>query len=584
MSLEARISARLVGTEPESRTRPLGGAWFTGRALSDGRWLALIAVVFYLVVFFATLGFPLATPVAALDEQLNYYQIARNFVTYGVLNSGFLQDLSTSSNPAHHPYVYNHMPPGPELLIAAFSAVAGERFVVVRLALMLGFVGGVACFFAFARLVLQRGGVAGAGYAVVFVTGASALFTMSHPAHALSLLFTFFPVVALDRYYSGGRRVWLGLAIAVAFVGSIYAVTPVFLSILLSWALFSMLGLVRIDRRHFVALVAAGAAGIVLHLVQVMVFLGPAVFAQELRITLSNRAFGVPSAEEVMSFYRSHGIVLNGIHELSASRLARALNQALRFPGRSFVVGLGLLFVASRLLVPSRGSSDRTAITWLVRLTTAILATISLGFVMFPAYGADYGLAGLNEFLLALGAVAVVGLVIREVVTTWQSGATDVRRGAAAVVLVVALVVTAAGVGRIQTQNVQSFVTMARQPSPWAPLTELSERLPGRIVMTNAYPITAGFFTREAAFGGCGPRAFTADGRPNPTGCHAAFIRGFDGQGVRPTHFILFRDTLYISFSRCLGECLDRLYDELTRRHERLFETRLFSVFALKEG
>ena len=195
-----------------------------------------------------------------------------------------------------------------------------------------GFVGGVACFFAFARLVLQRGGVAGAGYAVVFVTGASALFTMSHPAHALSLLFTFFPVVALDRYYSGGRRVWLGLAIAVAFVGSIYAVTPVFLSILLSWALFSMLGLVRIDRRHFVALVAAGAAGIVLHLVQVMVFLGPAVFAQELRITLSNRAFGVPSAEEVMSFYRSHGIVLNGIHELSASRLARALNQALRFP------------------------------------------------------------------------------------------------------------------------------------------------------------------------------------------------------------------------------------------------------------
>ena len=117
-----------------------------------------------------------------------------------------------------------------------------------------------------------------------------------------------------------------------------------------------------------------------------------------------------------------------------------------------------------------------------------------------------------------------------------------------------------------------------------AELPEIGRLLKGKVVMTNVYPTTASFFTREAAFGGCEMAAFRADGSVDPSACHAAFIKGY-GRGVRvnATHAVLFRD-LFTGFTQCLGECLQKLAARLDRHHNKLFETGLFTIYALKEN
>ena len=102
--------------------------------------------------------------------------------------------------------------------------------------------------------------------------------------------------------------------------------------------------------------------------------------------------------------------------------------------------------------------------------------------------------------------------------------------------------------------------------------------------MTNVYPTTASFFTREAAFGGCEMAAFRSDGSVDPLECHAAFIKGH-GRGVRvnPTHAILFRG-LFTGFTLCLEDCLEKLEVRLAQHHAKVFETKLFTIYALKEN
>ena len=528
---------------------------------------------------------------ASVDEQLSYYQVARSFVTYGS-ELGVPARFVDEPNAAHHPYVYDHMPPGAEIFIALFFKVFGERLALLRLVFAMLFLIGIAYFFRFARLIFERQGLVGEGYAVLFLSGGLVLRTMDHPAHSLSPFFAFFPIVALDRYYRTGKRRHYALAIAATLAASIYTPTTIFISLLIGWAMLSVLRLVRIDGRHLATLVAVGVSGILFHLLQVMLFLGPTVFFKELSITLSNRAFGVPSADAVSAFYRAHDIVLNGLHSVNLSRLIASLNQSFRFPGRAFVVALGLVLLLWRA-VDSAGVRSATGAAagghpsavgtpgWLIRLTLAMTAVIVPTFVMFPAFAADYGLGGLNELLLAIVAIAVVACAVREIAGIAASASLQERvgRGLVAIALVASLV----AVARTQALNLITIIRTTTAPNPYAELASIGDHLHGRIVMTNAYPITAGFFTQEASFGGCGLAAFGSDGSVDASRCHTAFIRGYARTPlIRPTHFLLFRG-LYVNFSRCTGDCLDTLRQRVAAHHPAIFETELFTIFALKE-
>jgi hypothetical protein len=537
-------------------------------------------------------------PVATVDEQLIYYQTARNFVQYGFLNSGFLHDLSTSSNPAHHPYIYSHMPAGPEVFIALLMKVVGERWALIRLVFAAIFFVGVAYFLRFVHLVLERHGLTGAGYALLFLSPFTVLHAIDHPAYSAFPLFLFFPVMALQRYYATGRVVHYWLALAGVFVASMYAVTLTFILFCMAWSLLWLLGLVRLDFRHVAAMTLVGASGILLHILQGMWFMGSGVFFEELRITLSNRMFGEPSVEEVMAFYRAHDIVLHGTHHFDIFRSLVSINRAIRFPGRLALVLLAFVTITSGILrvglsdrTTPTSTSARTSVSLIARLLVWAVFSILIPLALFPAYTADYGLQGLGEFLLAVVAVAVIAYATRElfaVVRGLQSTRGPGKgwlRSLALVVVVVAVFLGGFGMlARTQQVNLKFMVPAHLAANPNAKLLEIGRLVKGRIIMTNVYPTTVSFFTQEAAFGGCELAGFGSDGSVDPARCHAAFIKGY-GRGVslKPTHAVLFRD-LFTGFTLCLQDCLEKLEARLDQHHDKVFETKLFTIYALKEN
>ena len=137
---------------------------------------------------------------------------------------------------------------------------------------------------------------------------------------------------------------------------------------------------------------------------------------------------------------------------------------------------------------------------------------------------------------------------------------------------------------RTQQVNLKAMVPAHLATNPNAELLEIGRLLKGRITMTNVYPITASFFTQEAAFGGCEMAAFGSDGSVDPAGCHAAFIKGYGrGVSVNPTHAILFR-SLFTGFTQCLEDCLEKLEARLDHHHDKVFEAKLFTIYALREN
>ena len=56
-----------------------------------------------------------------------------NYLRFGFGNSLLLQDVSSSPDPADHPYVYNHMPPGPDIATALVRKATGDDFRLTRL-------------------------------------------------------------------------------------------------------------------------------------------------------------------------------------------------------------------------------------------------------------------------------------------------------------------------------------------------------------------------------------------------------------------------------------------------------------------
>src|SRR5213594_3271605 len=193
----------------------LFGGW-----VCSGRWLAIVVGSVLVLIFLASLlpsVFRSAyfSPIATVDEQLMYYQAARTFNEYGFLNSYLLQDFSTSSNPAHHPFVYNHMPPGPEIFTALLTRVFGEQYRLIRMIFLGIFLVGLVCYFRFARLMLRGFNLTGEGFAILFIPPAVMFHMMDHPAYSPFPFLAFFPLVSLHSYYESGKRSQHYLALGV---------------------------------------------------------------------------------------------------------------------------------------------------------------------------------------------------------------------------------------------------------------------------------------------------------------------------------------------------------------------------------
>src|SRR5207245_1632534 len=266
-------------------------------------------------------------------------------------------DFSTSSDPADHPYVYNHMPPGPENTVALLLKASAGSYRVVRVAFWILFLAGTFCYFRLAGLVLNNVGLDGAGYTVLFFSPFIWLRAMDDPLYAPFPLFAFLPLVLLDSYYRTSCRGYFYSMLGVGFLSSIYLDYLSSAVVVYCWIFLYLTRLLRVDGRHLLIFLGVMGCGFVAHLFQNFLYLGPSVFARELIITATNRTVGVPSKAALKEFYEGLGVVHHGSTPIILRALLSNIRYGFELPGNS---PLRLAAMASVALVLSMSSGRDT--------------------------------------------------------------------------------------------------------------------------------------------------------------------------------------------------------------------------------
>jgi len=568
-----------------------------------GRVLSIAVFAILSLIFLSSLSrLPYYSPVTNVEEVALYYTSAQNFVKYGFGSSGWLPDYSTSLDPEDHPYVYNHMPPGPDIFIALLLKASAGSYVVVRIVFWLLFLGGVTCYFRFLAVILARLDLKGAGYAVVFLSPLSVLRTMDDPQYAMFLLLTFAPLIALNSYYRTGAGWLLSITLGVGLLSSVYLDYLSLFVVIFCWIFLWLTGLVRLDTRHMSAFLVIVTFGVVLHLLQNLLYLGPRLFIQELGMTLGNRTVGVPTKAELRQFYQSIGMVHHGVTALNPRALLLQVVRVLVFPGFLLVVlgGLGCLVwtIFQRLSRAGHGTLvvvDRetaTAISYFSALSVWIVGTLILPMLMFPALTQEYGLTGtgVHLYFVAIGAVAIVLYVIRQVARRWSSA-----DGWLIVGLLVVIVLTGLGLRLVIRWDIRELREALSEFRTFrsAELSDIRTDFAGQVFMTNINPVTVGFFAQAAGHGVCGLASLPEAGDVDVSTCHVSYMRRREHYAhLRPRYFF-FSHYLMPGFSDCLpsemlpllerggDDCMDLMHDRLSERFQRIYINDLFEVFDL---
>jgi len=311
-------------------------------------------------------------------------------------------------------------------------------------------------------------------------------------------------------------------------------------------------------------------------LLQTVLVVGWRMFAKEIWFTLTNRAIGIPTHEELREFYERLGLVLFGGHVFSAERFKQTLWLAFWFPGRLVVAVVLSVILLVSLMRQRRVGGSGECVEWATnvgKIGLWIGIPIVTPLIMFPAYAPDYGLYGTNEFLVAIFVVFAMATAFRLVRSIgyplWMK---HLSTGL--------LVIAALWIVNLQAR---SFAVLAAGNADWmvqSPEQEgfgwVAEHLKGQVVMTNVDRIVVGFFTRESAYGGCHRGSLPPD-RIEPDRC---FVRSFKlnpsaGLPV-PSAFVWYG--FGQAFCRA-QECITR--EEIARRYPTLFESKRLAVFDL---
>ena len=575
------------------------------------RLLALIILCVLSLMFLGSVvTFPYYSPVTNVEEVTLFYTSAGNLVKYGFLNSGFLPDYSTSSRPVDHPYVYNHMPPGPDIFIAVMLKVTGGSYRLVRLVFWAMFLAGMVCYFRFGELILQRFGVSGAGYAILLISPSMILHTFDDPVYAAFPLLGFLPLLTQQAYYRTGRWWYLASTLGVGLVSAVYLDYLTLLMVSWCWGLLYFTQLLQLRLRHLVAFAGVIVGGLVLHLAQNFLYLGQELFFRELGMTISNRITGLPTKDELKAFYQTHGLVHHGASPLNVLGFLYHLWLGITFPGRLplavtavvatvWVVGRNARWETDHQSVTIVAGFEMPALWRFAVLWGWVVGTILLPMVMLPAFTTEYGIhgTGLHWYFLGIGATASVLYGVRTVVDEMPREMRSTLSQNFFNVLLALVVLGLLGnvVWRVVTYQLGQFHIAAAvyREAKFYKLDEIRQRFSGEVFMTNINPVLVGFFAGEAGHGACELASLPEAGDIDPSRCHVSYVRQQEYyRAVRPRYFFFFRE-LFPGFSECLpsayfpmlqkggDKCFEAMQERLAARFQRVVDTGLFEVYDL---
>jgi len=612
---ERKIAVLAALTGLDIRRETDGYSIRVGSLLATPARLLVLFVLIALSLRFlgSVVAFPYYSPVTNVEEVALFYTSAENFAKYGFLNSAFLPDYSTSSRALDHPYIYSHMPPGPDIFVALLLKLMPEGYRLVRVVFWAVFLAGMVCFFRFAELILKEFGVTGAGYAILLISPFMILRTFDDPVYAAFPLLGFLPLLTLQEYYRTGQRWYLSVTIGVGLLSAVYLDYLTLLVVSWCWGLLYFTQLLRLKLRHLLAFAAAIVGGLVLHLVQNFLYLGEELFFRELWMTISNRITGLPTQDELKTFYQANGLVHHGAAQLNARSFFNHLRLGVDFPGLMSLVAAAAIAMAWVVGRNCRLGVDRQSLTIVrgtetlafesdlkrfVALWAWVVGTILLPMIMFPAFTQEYGIhgTGLHMYFLGIGVTtsvlygmrAAVRQVPREGSVHWK----HVRN-----VLLVLIVLGLLGqvvwrLVKVQIGDFRTAVASYRE-AKFYKLEEIRRSFSGEVFMTNINPVVIGFFAKEAGHGVCELSSLPEAGDIDPGKCRVSYMRQHEYyRTVRPRYFFFFRE-LFPGFSRCqpstynptLGDgedtCYEAMQKRLADRFRRVTDMGYFKVYDL---
>jgi hypothetical protein len=402
-----------------------------------GNSLAIFLVAYLYLQFLVALArFEYFGPITNIEETAYSWNIGRNFAQYGFMRTLFLQDVSHSPFKEDHPYTYNHQPPGLDVITGLILRIFPENFRVLRLIFSLVFVVGMGVYFAFANLILRRYGAPIAGYTILFFSGWAMMQGFDKQTSYYHPLMIFGPLMLFYVAITRSSRLYFAGALLMTLAASFMMDYVVLAAMIWCWIFLALTKILPVTWKHASAFVAVCVLGVLLHLVQNMLFLGWPTFIQELTITIGNRAIGYPTMDQVRDFYAQIGLVHHGARPPEPGVLMHQLVRQLDFelslpPGAAWtvlllgVLSIGVLLAPRTRLIRRLGTIVVARGPWLdeagyiLRLWLWILATVTLANLMFPAYNQEVVLSGSGVplYFKAIGTVALLAMAARVVLS-----------------------------------------------------------------------------------------------------------------------------------------------------------------------
>lgn len=543
-------------------------------------------------------AYPYFTPSSNVEELAYTYISSANYNRFGFLFSGFLQNFAASHDPADHPYVYNHMPPGPDIANALLMRTTGGSYAWTAAILSSAAVIGFVFYLTFIRQTLARHDTFGGG--IFAAIGTPWMFYLPHFTNPIwngFLLLTFLPLTLIGRPKA---FFWIGLP--VILISAVYLDYIVQASVIACWLLLYLLRIADISRKQIILVLSAFVLGLLLNLLKNFVYFGPSVFWEELIAVVSNRITGYPTQADMAAFYSRHGIVHHGARPPSLNSLGAVIWLNLRHP---LLPAFMFTATAATLLTLSfHGKAFRpTPATFadfgfVARITAFCAGVIITPIAVFPAFAQEVNLYGGTNFvwlgllLIALGALPLTRLVqeIR------PQGAAPLRIALSASLAVLVAAETRA-----------AFAAMPRAADVRAryannPHTDLEilRRFADAPFMTNINVPTPYFYTRQRGFGVCGLNSVGEGGDIDLRDCKSAFMRGKERYyGTRPAYFFYFKLPGYFpGFADCApwgtniaavqeargGQiCFTRQNERLATLYPILADSMLLTVYDLRQ-
>ncbi len=596
--------------------------------------IAMVAFLF-IVYIWKSAGAQYFTPFSLLEEAAYTFISANNYLHFGYLNSGFLQDFATNLNPADHPYIYNHMPPGPDLVTSALLWMSGGDYREVRFIFAVTLLIGMAVYLLFARELMHFLGVRLYGLVLLLITPWALIQLFDRQVYSLFPLLTFLPLLFGLRFLRTNNIVYLAGAAGIITLSALYLEYSLLSAVIFCWGMLYITQLVPLRLRHMLVIGAAFAVGIGAHLLQNMLVLGWHNFVQELQYTISNRVTGYPTQGQLEGFYHRLGVLHHGSHPIQlhalAAQAAANFSVTAASSGAAMLLACGLWALCGSAVsfggAEGRLSFDRHAaverLSLLGRMTVWIVITILAPIILFPAFAQEVNLRGVGNFFflaLLLTFLAGYGLWLlcycthravtivkdpmavpgRPVADVAEAGAAILKLGASVgrilAVAGVALALAGTVYRVVSNTSAETSHILGLNPQKWAPLNAI-RRYNGALFMTNINVPTVGFLTRAPGFGVCGPKSVKNDGNLDLLACKTAFMRRYDYWLLqRPHYFFYFTlPELFPGFADCMPKglllgstrddsgCMHDLAYRLESRYSRVMSNSVVTVFDLSK-